>query len=135
MKIRCVIPALLCLVVLAPPSRADVTLLARGSLEPLTPLTHAIGNVQIWEDSESGAQWVQFGPDYKMSSGVIFDLKVCGMVSEEESQRVCLSEGEVRKLSGEYRMPIRWKLARYEKIKIFDVDVVQDQAQAILQSP
>lgn len=105
-------------------------LIAKGNLQPGIPTAKAQGSVFVVLEND-GTQAVYFGSDYAMSSGVVLDLKLCGQVYAG-AKPICLSQGEVRKLKGEYRMPVRFPLYRYTELVIFDVDLVQNHARAQL---
>jgi hypothetical protein len=101
-----------------------------GELVSSQPAVQAKGSIQIVEESD-GTHVVGFSNDYLMSSGVVLDLKLCGIVLES-SPPVCLSQGEVRKLKGGYQMKVRFPLLKYQELKIYDLDLSQEHAHATL---
>ncbi len=106
------------------------TILASGKLTPTAPLTKAKGAVAVVLES-SGRHAIYFAEDYVMSSGVVLDLKLCGFVAAR-AQPVCLSQGEVRKLKGAYKMNVRFPLAKYLELRVFDADLAAEHARAVL---
>ena len=104
--------------------------LVTGKLLPAAPLVKAAGTVAVVEEA-NGSHAVYFAEDYAMSSGVVLDLKLCGQAFAG-SQVVCLSQGEVRKLKGIYRVNVRFPLWKYRELRVFDVDLATPHARARL---
>ncbi len=117
-------------------SSAGKTVIAEGTMKPIHFSVRAKGSVRIVHDSILGEDRIEFGPDFEMSSGVVLDIKTCGLVdADRPDMKVCLSQAELRRLKGAHSVKIRFPLGLYQQVKIFDLDLVLDHAGAVLAPP
>lgn len=101
---------------------ASTQVIMEGEFRPLTQSISVRGSGIIFQD-ETGNHYVGI-ENFDLKGGVVLDLKVCGELAP--MQEACLSIAEPR-----YKKQL-WKLPpvflSYTKIKIFDLDLIQDLA-------
>jgi hypothetical protein len=106
------------------PLPSGYVVLAEGQMRPLQGSVRARGSVRIIRDEIRMKDFIEFGNDFEVSSGVVLDIKTCGSIDAERTDlKACLSQAELRKLRGAHT------------VKIFDLDLVIDHAGARLSAP
>lgn len=109
----------------------------QGGMEPMSPGVRARGTVLIERSDDPSAKFdtLFFGGDFKVSRGVVLDLQVCGLMASAPVE-VCVSLRELRKFEGSqaFLIPRRKgtvEFAEYTRVRIFDIDLAADHAQAL----
>lgn len=103
---------------------AEDRILLEGNFKPLVRSINVNGRAIIFEN-ESGEHFVAT-ENFSLTGGVVLDLKVCGELLPE--QIACISIAEPRYKNQVWRLPPVF--LSYQKIKIFDLDLIQDLAVA-----
>lgn len=103
---------------------AQETVLFEGTFSSLTPSVKVQGKTRI-ERSPEGLDYVTI-ENFRLRGGVVLDLKVCGEIIEGEEG--CMSVAEPK--NGNHSWPIPYSFSSYNRVIIFDLDLIQDLAVA-----
>lgn len=103
----------------------------KGSFAPLLRGVKAKGAAHVYRGGSTDL--LVFEKDFAVTDGVVLDVKICGELSEgTASQPICLSLGNLRKLKGYQEYVIPTPFYDYTRAVIFDVDLIQNHAHALL---
>ncbi|HXH29344.1 MAG TPA: hypothetical protein VNJ01_00905 [Bacteriovoracaceae bacterium] len=106
---------------------AQDTLVSRGTFQALSPSARVSGEALVYRSS-AGQDWLVL-KDFKLSGGIVLDLKICGV--NDLSDRYCLSLGTLT-----HGSPVNWPIpsgfVSYQKVLIFDVEMIENLGMAPL---
>ncbi len=103
----------------------------QGHFESVYFGAEADGVARVSRDEAGDFYHIDFSEDFTVRDSVVLDVKLCGTVSDIDFE-VCVNVGELKSLRGAQTYRSRAKLDHLTRVKIFDVDLVQEHAQAWL---